>query len=295
MQPDIFIVGVPKAGTTWLASTLSQHPTIQLSNPKEPNIITSHKGTFERVIEEINWSKYENLFEGPGIRIDASVHTFACPESPKIISEKIPNAKFILCIREPISRTVSHWNMVRDTKSDIENNTDWSNFSIAWKDDRLREDSMYGKSMKLWLKYFSLDNFLIIDTKYMKLQSNKVLSDVESFLGLMPHVYDTDLSKHANRATDRRKLTYIGIIFKKIISKTPKIVKAPIVKKLQSRDINIYSSPLISKKINLQQISKEHYSLCSHSILPDLELFEKLTGFSTEHWKKEIKQQILHE
>ena len=44
MQPiDAFIVGVPKAGTTWLANTMSQHPQIQISDPKEPNIVSSHK------------------------------------------------------------------------------------------------------------------------------------------------------------------------------------------------------------------------------------------------------------
>ena len=97
MQPiDAFIVGVPKAGTTWLANTLSQHPDIQLSNPKEPNIVSSHKGTFDRITKEPDWSDYDNCFTRPGLRIDASVHTFACPLSPERIFRKIPNMKFIL-------------------------------------------------------------------------------------------------------------------------------------------------------------------------------------------------------
>jgi hypothetical protein len=45
---DGLILGVPKAGTTWLANVLSQNPEVILSDPKEPNIIASHKGTFGR-------------------------------------------------------------------------------------------------------------------------------------------------------------------------------------------------------------------------------------------------------
>ena len=38
-EVDVFLIGVPKAGTTWLAYALDQHKEINLSDPKEPNII----------------------------------------------------------------------------------------------------------------------------------------------------------------------------------------------------------------------------------------------------------------
>ena len=56
-EVDIFLIGVPKAGTTWLANTLNQHKEIILSDPKEPNIIASHKGTFIRQNESPDWEK----------------------------------------------------------------------------------------------------------------------------------------------------------------------------------------------------------------------------------------------
>jgi len=48
--PDVgaFLLGAPKSGTTWLASALEQHPGICVSNPKEPNEVATHKGTFDR-------------------------------------------------------------------------------------------------------------------------------------------------------------------------------------------------------------------------------------------------------
>ena len=52
------------------------------SNPKEPNLVASHKGTFVRDDVEPNWSEYDSFFSGSGLRMDASVHTFGCPIAP---------------------------------------------------------------------------------------------------------------------------------------------------------------------------------------------------------------------
>ena len=60
-EVDVFLIGVPKAGTTWLAYVLDQHHSITLSNPKEPNIIASHRGTFVRNKEEPDWGRFETL------------------------------------------------------------------------------------------------------------------------------------------------------------------------------------------------------------------------------------------
>ena len=50
---DAFLLGAPKCGTTWLAEALTQHPRVCVSNPKEPNIIASHKGTFLATIPNL--------------------------------------------------------------------------------------------------------------------------------------------------------------------------------------------------------------------------------------------------
>ena len=61
----------------WLV--LTQHPEICVSDPKEPNIVASHKGTFGRDDSEPDWTILANCFDGDGLRIDCSVHAMACP------------------------------------------------------------------------------------------------------------------------------------------------------------------------------------------------------------------------
>ncbi|MCH2268894.1 sulfotransferase domain-containing protein [Candidatus Thalassarchaeum betae] len=284
-----FVVGVPKAGTTWLTNVLSQHPGVVLSNPKEPNVVASHRGTFGRTGDEPDWSRYDDCFSGDGLRIDASVHAFACPLAPERIARRMPSAPMVLCLREPVSRAVSHWKMIRDTEEDFRNGADWSDFEVAWSDSRLCDDSFYGAAMQRWLEHFPLESFLIIDSQRMRSEPNAVLSEVEEFLGLDSNQYDLDPAKHANRASDRRPLTGVGRLVRAGFSLVPGFVKGPIVSRLQARDINIYAAPVMSRKAASYSAGQEHYAVCGEGLCEDLRLFESLTGFATEHWIDRIE------
>jgi len=292
VEVDAFLIGAPKAGTTWLGHALNQHPGISLSNPKEPNIVASHRGTFLRVEDEPDWSKYERCFRGEGLKLDASVHTFACPVAPGRIRERCPEARFILCLREPVSRTVSHWNMVRSNGSDVGNGTDWADFQIAWADERLRADSMYGTSMKRWLEHFDLDRFLLVDSSRLREEPLDVLREAEGFLHLEGAEYDLVSSRHSNSAATRRPITGFGVFASRVFSLIPKMIKSPVVGYLQKRDLNIYKMPMLSRKGAVFPLDDSHYLTCGEELCKELDLFESLTGFKTLAWKDEISRRL---
>ena len=176
-----FLIGTPKSGTTWLAATLSQNPDICVSNPKEPNIIATHKGTFSRSVEEPDWELYESFFEGKGIRLDASIHAFSCPLAPMRIFDRFEDPRFILSFREPVSRIFSHWRMIVDNGEAHPNGADWSEFKSAWEDERLRCDSRYGSSMERWLEKFELNRFYIIESTDLRTRPKEVLGELDEF------------------------------------------------------------------------------------------------------------------
>ena len=290
VEVDAFLIGAPKAGTTWLGHALDQHPGISLSNPKEPNIVASHKGTFLRLEDEPDWSKYEGCFGDGGLRLDASVHTFACPLAPQRIRDRLPDARFILCLREPVSRTVSHWNMVRNNGTSLENNTDWADFRIAWADERLRVDSMYGTSMRRWLEHFDLNRFLFVDSSRLRGEPLDVLRETESFLQLDEAEYDLDSSRHSNSAGTRRPMTELGNFVSGAFSLIPNAIKSPLVRYLQKRDLNIYKLPILSRRGAVFPLDDSHYLTCGEELSDELELFESLTGFKTAAWRGEIRR-----
>jgi len=289
---DVFLIGVPKAGTTWLSNVLDQHPGVCLSEPKEPNFVASHKGTFERDESEPDWPKYDSFFRGDGLKMDASVHAFSCPIAPERIKSNFPDAKFILCLREPVSRTVSHWNMVRSTGEDRSNGKDWVNFEDAWSDDSLRVDSLYGTCMKNWLGHFDLDRFVIIDISRMRVEPMAVVREIEDFLGVEEWGYDVNMERHANTAASNRKTTAVGSLVMLCFSLVPKFVKSPLVKFLQRRDWNIYRLPVLSSEEEYVPLGDRHFSACGEELCDELSLFGGLTGFDHSNWEDEIRSRV---
>lgn len=287
MVPEVgaFLLGAPKAGTTWLADALSQHPGICVSDPKEPNIVATHKGTFPRDNSPPDWRAYAGCFVEEGLRIDCSIHALACPIAPQRVRENWPNAKLVVSLREPVSRTVSHWNMAVGTEEDKANDLDWSDFEVAWADTRLQCDTLYGSSVSRWLEYFDLDSILIIEAKRMRKEPLGVLKEICEHIGVDDYAFNLEMVHNANVASDRRPITLFGRLFRGVASLLPNFVKGPIVKRLQRKGVNVYKMPVLSSKApEKREITDEQRLLLSESVNADLALLEELTGFSNSDW-----------
>lgn len=280
-----FLLGAPKCGTTWLAEVLTQHPETCVSEPKEPNIVASHKGTFGRDESEPDWVAYSDCFNGEGLRIDCSVHAMACPVAPLRVANNWPNARLLICLREPVSRTVSHWNMILDTKEDRENGADWSEFRSAWDDSRLSDDTLYGAAVARWLEHFERDSILLIEANRMRHDASMVLEEVCNHLSISSHSFDLDSVHNANTAADRRPMTVFGRLFRFTASLLPGFIKGPIVRRLQARGVNVYKMPVLSGRAPAKrEISDVQRNLLAKEVNADLALLEESTGFDCSKW-----------
>ena len=282
---DGFLLGLPKCGTTWLAEVLSQNPSIDFSNPKEPNILSSHDGTFDRIYSEPDYESYLRVFSGNGFRIDGSVHTFSCPLAPERVFGINPQARFLICLRQPVERALSHWKMIRDSGADRRGGADWYDFETAWADQRLKEDSIWSDSMARWLEIFEKEQFLFIDSIRMREEPENVLSEITSHFDLESFEYDCDSKKESNTARSRKRMTPTGNAFKAMIRLIPQPIRNVLAKPLQRRSLNIYDLPIISIPGELVSLTKEHYEICAEEVIPDLRRFEEMTGFQTSHWQ----------
>ena len=280
-----FLLGAPKCGTTWLAEILTQHPEICVSDPKEPNIVASHKGTFGRDDSEPDWVTYSDCFNGEGLRIDCSVHAMACPVAPSRVANNWPNARLIICLREPVSRTISHWNMILDTEEDSENGADWSDFRSAWEDSRLSDDTLYGAAISRWLEHFERDSILLIEANRMRHEAPMVLEEVCNHLSISSHSFDLGSVHNANTAADRRPMTVFGRLFRFTASLLPGFIKGPIVKRLQARGVNVYKMPVLSNKAPAKrEITDAQRDLLAKEVNTDLALLEESMGFDCSKW-----------
>ena len=168
--------------------------------------------------------------------------------------------------------------------ADRRHGADWSDFEIAWGDQRLKADSIWSASMARWLERFERESFLIIDSKRMRAAPDVVLEEINSHFGLVEFEYDYRSEKNANTSLGRRGVTTLGRAFKAAVRIIPKSVRGVLAKPLQERSLNIYDLPLISRKGEDSPLTKGHYQICEGEVVPDLERFEGLTGFPTSHW-----------
>ena len=287
LVPDVgaFLLGAPKSGTTWLANVLEQHPGICISNPKEPNEVATHRGTFGRNNGEPDWERYAGCFRGEGLKMDCSVHAFACPVAPSRIVKHWPKARFVVCLREPRRRTISHWGMVLDTEEDNQNGADWSDFASAWRDERLSCDTLYGSCMERWLGNFSRDRFLLIDSGRMRNESRAVLAEILEHLGMDAYDFDMTEVHNANTAMDRRPLTLFGRGFRFAAALIPGFLKQPLVSSLQGKGVNVYKLPIISKARPTRVVpTPEQCVEMNDEVTGDIEKLERITSFPVKQW-----------
>lgn len=107
-EPDFFIVGAPKAGTTALARYLGEHPAIYLSNPKETFF---HCTDFQGVERPESEEAFQDLFRKlpPGtLRVgEATAMNLYSREAIPAIRRRSPEARLLVALRSPVDLAVS--------------------------------------------------------------------------------------------------------------------------------------------------------------------------------------------
>jgi hypothetical protein len=131
--PDLYLVGAPKAGTTTIARWLSGHPVVYWSVPKEPYFwatdyprMRAHYGFDSR-------AAYERLYASePAFRAryrgDGSTTYLYSETAVPAISEAVPEARFLVCLRNPVDLVISYHRTQL-----IALNEDEPDFAKAWQ------------------------------------------------------------------------------------------------------------------------------------------------------------------
>lgn len=116
MIPTFLIIGAQKAGTTWLADMIRQHPEVCMPETKELHFFNKQAN----IKKGLTW--YEAHFDEctAPVRGEATPNYLWCPTDPTEIEESrrienvpmrvqeaYPGLKFIVSLRDPVDRAVS--------------------------------------------------------------------------------------------------------------------------------------------------------------------------------------------
>lgn len=272
-RPNLFLVGSPKCGTTYLWSKLKEHP--KIFAPKFPE-------------KEINFFSYNNLkndsyykFYGIGKKndyldlfknstgekylMDSSVSYFTDEEAPKKIFKFNSKSKIIIMFRDPVKRALSHHSM--DFRMGLANNS----LSKYLLDSQLKEfyvqyvhNSMYYKYSKNYIDAFPKKQILIIDFNDKKNISEKI----SNFLSID---FDNDFFDFSERINSNRAP-------KNLISKyfqRNRQITTVLKKYLPKKIINKFEPYLYSKEIRIEH-SDEEKKILEELLIKDWTSFKKM-------------------
>ena len=193
LSPTFLILGVQKGGTTTLYDALCQHPQIKAAARKEVHYFTTKYGfgpAWYRAHFPIQTAA--SLHDQTG---EASPGLIYHPEAAARVKALLPNARFIVLLREPAARAISHYGharrLGRETLSLPE--------ALAAEPKRLRaagdwgyarrhfsylERGDYAAQLARWFHHFPREQFFICRSEDFFADPQKIYAEILAFLRL---------------------------------------------------------------------------------------------------------------
>lgn len=214
--PDFIIIGAQKSGTTSLHHYLSQHPDLVVPNKKE---IHFFDGGINTNVDNFNkgeaWYRShfplaQDLNDNQKIFETSPLYIFN-PLVPKRIFELVPKIKLIVILRNPTERAISHYFHVKrkglESKSILE--------AFEAENDRLKpvidkqdyksevfiqnsymSRGLYHVQIKRYLRYFTMDNILVINSESFFAEPHITLRQIFQFIGVDTEFMINNLKPH---------------------------------------------------------------------------------------------------
>lgn len=181
--PDFIVIGATKGGTTSLDFYLSLHPEIQMARPKEPRFFVDEPPPVGGWSLGTEW--YRGLFRSDKKICGESSPSYSAWPAVEGVVEKmhslIPKAKLIYLVREPLDRLKSSYLMSVRYRGLIRSFSEYLE-----TDQAARDSSRYGSQLRNFLRFYPLEQIMVVETADLETKRNETLERIFCFLGVSP-------------------------------------------------------------------------------------------------------------
>ena len=286
VEPNFFIVGAPKSGTTNISYYLMQHPQVFMPENLEPYYFArlDIPQNYEREIIS-DEKKYLNLFKNTkscrAIGESSPVYLY-CPHSALEIKNRFPNSKIIISLRNPIEIAYSEYFSLKfmgfDKNRSFNELLDSSKEQLDQNEfhiDSLLEAGFYSKHIKRFQKIFSKNQIkIIIFEEYIK-NTIPTINSILSFLDIDKSIAFKTAPKGAYKVP--RNFASQKLMNNSTFRKTAKFIIPTVARQKIGERFLVKESSRPVLKQNERQRLKEIYQ-------DDVENLAKLLGRSLP-WK----------
>lgn len=161
MMPTFIGIGAPKAGTTWLARCLDDHPDVYVAPVKETSFFDY--GSIDGRLGE-----YEAHFagvKGEHAVGELSTRYLASTRAPERIKTHVPHARLFVSLRNPIDQVYSHyWHLARQNFHQWSAGAAPGTFEEALDryPDRLIQPALYYQHLQRWYATFERSQMYVL-------------------------------------------------------------------------------------------------------------------------------------
>lgn len=275
MQIDFFLIGFQKCATTWVYKCLEEHPDISMSNSDEVHFydINFHKG--DQFHAEFHDTSSHQKVRGEStssyVRSEKALHR---------IHQHHPNAKFIVCLKSPVKRAVSHfWHERKKSKIlySLEDVFDYNRSGIFDLYNDIIETGEYSEHISKWMRLFPKENFFFVLDFEIENDAPSVLQKLYTFLSVDSTFEAPSTMRQVNKSPDY-------FVQKSYLRKTNLFSRA--VAKVLNRKVYFEKEEKRFKKDfvtpQLMRSLKEHYTMHNEEL-------SKLLGVDlNEKWGDEL-------
>lgn len=294
MLPTFIIAGAGKSGTTSLWKYLKQHPDIFMTENKEPlfftQVVGRDQGANDRAPSSSgNYNKglkwYEDLFAGctsQKHRGEASTMYINAPDSPSLIKKHVPDVKLIFILREPVSRSYSHY------WQEIKSGHRLPPFAEMHRSghprlQRYLYNSRYKTHLTNFLKEFDREQILVLLQDDLKRNPEALIRSIYSFLGVDATFIPDNLGHRHNPSSLPRIRILQRIIYHSSRSRLKELLPSPLRRLLNKIKIRVRAMNL--RPYAYPPMPEDIQKALAPEFGEDVAFIELLTGKSLDSWK----------
>ena len=272
LWPNFFIVGAMRSGTTTLHAYLKNQPDVYMPDEKEPVYFSTLPSIFSgrQLTKEEYLTLFDNVKNEKAIG-EASIQYLRDPLSHKRIFEKLPQAKIIIILRNPVFRAFSQYLAIWSIKK-ISISEEIRKDAKRMDENDLENDNplaygLYYNQIKRYLNKFGSNQVRIFLYEEFFNDPQKSLKDVLDFLDVSTEVRPLNSEKLNEYFTPNHFMW--------------KIITNPIIKKLgysllsEEKRISWYKR-LRSKNKTKLKLSEDNKKFLINFYKNDVDSLEKL-------------------
>jgi hypothetical protein len=185
--PNLFVIGAAKSGTTSLHAYLARHPQIHMSAVKEPRFFAAEPDQEIASSGRVrHLADYEALFETDRpLRGESSPSYSMSPiytGVPERIHARVPDARFVYLLRDPVERAIAHYAQSRAAGHDPRP----AAVALAAPEEPRHVyvcASRYATQIEGFHRVFGPDRVLVVDQRRLLDDPDETLATVLGFLG----------------------------------------------------------------------------------------------------------------